>query len=74
MAATSEQTAKETISIERESKRYWILKYLSGMIGSKTTAFVIKKLTTNYKVLLDNTLTNAFLLNLRNRTGYGRRC
>jgi hypothetical protein len=32
------------------------------MIGSKTTAFVIKKLTTNYKVLLDNTLTNAILL------------
>ncbi len=62
VAATSERTARETISIERESRRYWLLKYLSGIIGETTTAFVMKKLNVNYKVMLDNTLTPAILV------------
>ncbi len=62
VAATSEQTARETISIEGETRRYWVLKYLEAMIGDVTTAFVIKKINVNYKVLLDNVLTTAVLV------------
>lgn len=62
VAATAEKIARETMSIERESKRYWILKYLSGKIGETTTAMVVRKLNINYKVLLDNTITGAILL------------
>jgi len=62
VAATSEQTARETMSIERESRRYWLLKYLKGLIGEVIQAYVIRKINVNYKVMLDNTLTSAILV------------
>lgn len=62
VAATAERTARETMNIERESRRYWLLKYLSNMIDEMSTALVIRKLNINYKVMLDNTLTSAILV------------
>jgi exoribonuclease-2 len=62
VAATSEQTARETMSIERESRRYWLLKYLKDLVGEVTQAYVIRKINVNYKVMLDNTLTSAILV------------
>ncbi len=61
VAATAEKSSLETRAIERENKRYWILKYLSQHIGESFSALVIRQVTGGYVVELLDFMVNAFL-------------
>ncbi len=66
VAATAEQTSRETRTVEKETKRYWILKYLTSYKGRSVSATVIKKLTNSYIVELNDTLVQAQLITHKN--------
>ena len=54
LAATAEKNTRSTIMAEKETNRYYILKYLRTLKGEKTEAIVLKKTKTGYLLELQN--------------------
>lgn len=59
LAATAEKAARNTMLAEKETNRYWILKYLRQHKKETTKAIILRKTMNGYLVELENTFVQA---------------